>query len=180
MRRRTPYKTNQFRRYRLNYSIVSPTIRLLDEKGKQIAIVSKIEALQKAKELNVDVVEIAPNANPPVAKLIDFKKFKYQESKKQREEKRKQKNVEIKEVRIRPFTDEHDFNTRADKAKEFLQDGNLLKITVFFKGREIIRKQYGYDAMSRFIKKLEPVKIIREAHMEGRSLSSTVMKDSIK
>ncbi|MCX8009261.1 MAG: translation initiation factor IF-3 [Patescibacteria group bacterium] len=163
--------------YRINYQITSPTLRLLDEEGKQIGVVSKIEALQKAKELNVDVVEIAPNANPPVAKLIDFKKFKYQESKKEREAKKAQKNVGVKEVRLRPFIAQHDFDTRLAQAREFLADGNQLKITVFFKGREITRKEFGFSVMNQFIEKLEGIKIVREPRMEGKTLTAMVVRD---
>ncbi|MEK7119184.1 MAG: translation initiation factor IF-3 [Patescibacteria group bacterium] len=161
--------------YRLNYQIASPTVRLLDEEGKQIGIVSKLEALQKAKELEIDVVEIAPNAKPPVAKLIDFKKFKYQEAKKERENKKSQKNVGVKEVRLRPFIGQHDFDTRLARAKEFLDAGNQVKISVFFKGREITRKEFGYDVVKRFIGKLESVKLVRDPHMEGRVLVAMVV-----
>jgi translation initiation factor IF-3 len=107
-----------YRHYRLNYQIASPQVRLLDEAGKQIGVVSKIEALQKAKELGIDVVEVAPKANPPVAKLIDFKKFKYQEAKKEREARKSQKNVGVKEIRLRPFIGSHDFDTRRARAQE--------------------------------------------------------------
>jgi len=147
----------------------------LDETGKQIGIVSKLEALQRAKELNIDVVEIAPNANPPVAKLIDFKKFKYQESKKERESKKSQKNVGVKEVRLRPFIGQHDLDTRIEQAKEFLADGNQLKINVMFRGREITRKEFGHEILNKFLSALDSVKVVREPHMEGRSLSATVI-----
>lgn len=150
-------------------------MRLLDEEGKQIGIVSKLEALQKAKELNLDVVEVASSANPPVAKLIDFKKFKYQEAKKERENKKNQKNVGTKEVRLRPFIGQHDFDTRTAKAKSFLEDGNQVKISVFFKGREITRKEFGYETINRFLKSVEHAKVVREPHMEGRILTATVV-----
>lgn len=166
-----------FRHYRLNYQITSPTLRLLDEEGKQIGIVSKIEALQRAKELNIDVVEIAPNAQPPVAKLIDFKKFKYQEAKKERENKKKQKNVGVKEIRLRPFMGQHDFDTRVEQAKEFLTEGNQVKLNVFFKGREITRKEFGFDIIKRFLAGLEGIRIVREPHMEGRVLSAMAVSD---
>ena len=152
-------------------------MRLLDEEGKQIGIVSKLVALQKAKELEIDVVEIAPNAKPPVAKLIDFKKFKYQEAKKERENKKNQKNVGVKEVRLRPFIGQHDFDTRLARAKEFLDAGNQVKISVFFKGREITRKEFGYDVVKRFIGQLESVKLVRDPHMEGRVLVAMVVPD---
>lgn len=163
------------KRYRINYQISAPQLRLLDEQGKQIGIVSKIEALQKAKELGIDIVEIAGNAVPPVAKLIDFKKFKYQESKKERESKKTQKNVGVKEIRMRPFIGQHDFDTRKEQALEFLEEGNQVKINVLFKGREIVRKEFGFEVLKRFIDSLPDVKTVREAHMEGKVLSATVV-----
>lgn len=152
-------------------------MRLLDEEGKQIGVVTKLEALQKAKELGIDVVEIAPNAKPPVAKLIDFKKFKYQEAKKERENRKSQKNVGVKEIRLRPFIGAHDFDTRLARGREFLKDGNQVKLSVFFKGREITRKQFGFDVVKRYISQLESIKVVREPHMEGRTLVAMVVND---
>lgn len=166
--------------YRINYQIPSPELRLLDEDGKQIGIVSKLEALQKAKELSLDIVEIAANAKPPVAKLIDFKKFKYQEAKKERENKKSQKNVGIKEIRLRPFMGQHDFDTRLEKGKEMLEDGNQLKVSVFFKGRELGRKEFGYGIMRRFVEGLGTAKTVREPHMEGKSLVTMLVNDKTK
>ena len=157
--------------------ITSPQLRLLDEEGKQIGIVTKLEALQKAKESGLDVVEISSKATPPVAKLIDFKKFKYQEAKKERESKKSQKNVGVKEVRLRPFMGEHDFNTRLTWAKEFIANGNQLKVSVFFKGREITRKEFGYEAMKKFLTALAPMKVVREPHMEGKVLVAMVVPE---
>ena len=148
--------------------------------GKQIGLVSKIEALQKAKELGVDVVEIAPDAKPAVAKLIDYKKFKYQEAKKDRESKKSQKNVGVKEVRLRPFIGQHDLDTRLRQASVFLEEGNQLKISVFFRGREITRKEFGYEVVKKFLAQLESVKIVREPHMEGRTLATMVVADKKK
>ncbi|MBI5613561.1 translation initiation factor IF-3 [Candidatus Gottesmanbacteria bacterium] len=165
------------RYYRLNYQITSPELRLLDEEGKQIGIVSKIEALQKAKEVGLDVVEIAPNAKPPVAKLIDYKKFKYQEAKKDRESRKSQKNVGVKEIRLRPFIGVHDFETRRLRAQEFVKDGNQVKVAVFFKGRELGRKEFGFETMKKFLAKLEGVKVVREARMEGKSLVAMIAND---
>lgn len=152
-------------------------MRLLDEKGMQIGIVSKIEALQKAKEFSVDVVEIAPNAKPPVAKLIDYKKFKYQEARKEREAKKNVKNVGVKEVRLRPFIEQHDFDTWLKRATEFIEKGNQVKINVLFKGRELGRKQFGFEVLNRFIKSLDGVKLVREPRMEGRVLAAMVVPD---
>ncbi len=164
-----------FKHYRINYQIISPTLRLLDEEGKQIGILSKIEALQKAKELDMDVVEIAPNAVPPVAKLIDYKKFKYQEQKKERDSKKSQKNVDLKEVRLRPFIGQHDFDTRLKQAVEWLEDGNQIKVNVIFKGREITRKEFGFEVMKRFLASMENVKVVREPHLEGKILSAMIV-----
>src|SRR3989338_2778452 len=166
--------------YRLNYQITSPEVRLLDEEGKQIGVVSKIEALQKAKELGLDVVEIAPNAKPPVAKLIDFKKFKYQEARKERENRKSQKNVGVKEVRLRPFIGQHDFDTRIARGKEFLAGGNQLKIVVIYKGREITKKQFGDMVLKRFLDTLAPIRIVRDPHMEGKTLVAMVILDKKK
>lgn len=166
--------------YRLNYQILSPQIRLLDEAGKQIGVLSKIEALQKAKELGLDVVEVAPNAKPPVAKLIDYKKFKYQEAKKERESRKSQKNVGVKEIRLRPFLGTHDFDTKRKQAQEFINDGNQVKVSVIFRGRELMRKQFGYDMMKRFFDSLELAKVAREAHMEGKALVAMLVKDKGK
>ena len=169
--------STKYKFYRLNYQITSPSLRLLDENGKQIGIVTKIEALQKAKEFNLDVVEIASNAKPPVAKLIDFKKFKYQEAKKERESRKSQKNVGVKEVRLRPFIGQHDFDTRLARGQEFLAEGNQLKVSVFFKGREVTRKEFGFEVMKRFIAKIESARVVREPHMEGRTLVAMIVKD---
>jgi translation initiation factor IF-3 len=152
----------------------------LDEEGKQIGILTKLEALQKAKELDLDVVEIASSAKPPVAKLIDFKKFKYQEAKKEQEIRKSQKNVGVKEIRLRPFIGQHDFDTRLKKAKEFLADGNQVKLSLFFRGREITRKEFGFDVMKRFIAGLENMRVVREPHLEGKVLGAMVVPDKKK
>jgi translation initiation factor IF-3 len=163
--------------YRINYQIPSSEVRLLDEEGKQIGIVSKIEALQKARELGLDVVEISANAKPPVAKLIDYKKFKYQEAKKQRDSKKSTKSVDIKEVRLRPFIGEHDFDTRVKQAEDWLEDGNQVKVNVIFKGREITKKEFGFEVLGKFKSALNFIRIVREPHFEGKVLSMTVLTE---
>ncbi|HCM37496.1 TPA: translation initiation factor IF-3 [Patescibacteria group bacterium] len=163
--------------YRLNYFIQARQVRLLDETGKQIGVVTKEEALRLGREASKDVVEIASNAQPPVAKLIDFKKFKYLEAKKTREEKKKQKNVGVKEIRLRPFIGQHDLDTRLARAKEFLTDGNQLKISIPFRGREITRKEFGHDVLNRFLSALSDIKVVRPAHFEGKVLIAQVVGD---
>lgn len=163
--------------YRLNYFIQARELRLLDAAGKQIGIVTKEEALRKAHDAGVDVVEIAPNSKPPVAKLIDFKKFKYLEAKKEREEKKKQKHVGIKEVRLRPFIGEHDLAVRVAQAKIFLDEGNQLKISIPFRGREITHKEFGFDILNKFLSRLAEIKLVRAGHFEGKVLVAQVVSD---
>lgn len=163
--------------YRLNYFIQAPQVRLLTEDGKQIGVVTKEEALRRGRELGVDVVEIAPNAKPPVVKLIDYKKFKYLEAKKDREEKKKQKNVEIKEVRLRPFIGDHDLEVRLNQARGFLEDGHQLKINLPFRGREITRKEIGFEVVNKFLSGLTEIKVVRPPHFEGRVLVALVAPD---
>jgi len=177
IRRRKRPKRQRSRFYRINFAISANELRVLDENNKQIGILSKEDALAKAKEKNVDLVEIAPKARPPVARLIEFSKFKYLENKKKQAEKKKQKRVETKEIRLSPVIGQHDFEVRAQQACDFLNDGNPLKISIQFRGRMITRKQFGYDVLKRFYERLNPIKIVREAKFEGRTLVSHVVRN---
>ena len=164
MRRNTKY-------YRLNYQITAPEIRLLDETGKQIGVFTKVDALKKAQTEEKDLVEIAPNAKPPVVKLIDYKKFKYLEAKKEREARKNVKHVGVKEVRLSPFIGKHDFEVRMQQAISFLKEGHQLKISVPFRGREITHKEFGYAIVNNainFVKDLS--KVIKSPYMEGKVL----------
>lgn len=159
--------------YRTNERIYAHTLRVLDTNGKQIGVLSKFEALQKAREQSLDLVEIAPNAKPPVAKIIDFKKFLYQEEKKRREEKKKSKQSETKEVRLGPFMDDHDLAVMVRRAREFLEDGNKVRLVMRFMGRQITHPEFGREVMQKAIESVSDVsKIEREAHFEGRQLVS--------
>jgi translation initiation factor IF-3 len=149
----------------------------LDESGKQIGIVTKEEALRYGREKGIDVVEIAPQAQPPVAKLIDFKKFKYLEAKKLREEKKKQKHIEIKEIRLRPFIGEHDLQVRVRQAQEFLTDGDQIKISLPFRGREITRQEFGRTVVDKFLNNLTGFKVVRSPHLEGKILTTFIVAD---
>lgn len=156
--------------YRLNQYILAPTVRLIDALGKQIGIVSRQEALARAEQEEVDLVEVAPNTNPPVCRLIDFKKFKYLESKKEKATK-KQTGGEVKEIRMGPFIDDHDFNVRVERGKEFLKESNKIRVVVKFSGRQMAHPEFGKEVMARFINTLgELIKIEREPHFEGRLL----------
>lgn len=160
-----------FKFYRLNYQITAPRVRLLDETGKQIGIVDKFEALKQAQAEGKDLIEIASKTTPPVVKLIDFKKFKYLEAKKERETRKNVKHVTLKETRLSPFMGEHDFQTRIEQGRKFLQEGNQLKISLAFRGREITHKEFGFERINKAISLLSDVaKVNRSPYFEGKIL----------
>ena len=143
--------------YRVNERIFAGSLRVLGSDGKQIGILSKFEALQKAREEGLDLVEIAPLAKPPVAKIVDFKKFLYQEEKKRREEKRKSKISETKEVRLGPFMDDHDLEVMIRRGREFLGDGNKVRLVLKFIGRQIVHPEFGQQVIRKVIDSLSDI-----------------------
>jgi len=166
-------KTEERKFYRVNEKIFAQTLRVIDSEGKQIGILKKFEALEKAREQELDLVEIAPKAQPPVAKIIDFKKFLYQESKKKQEEKRKNKASETKEVRLGPFMSENDLMVMVKRAREFLEDGDKVRLVLKFTGRQITHPEFGERIVDKTIQELSNVsKIERERHFEGRQIIS--------
>lgn len=159
--------------YRTNERIFARELRVLDTEGKQIGLLNKFDALQKARELGLDLVEIAPMAKPPVAKIIDFKKFLYQQEKKKREEKRKSKVSETKEIRLGPFMNDHDLDVMIRRGKEFLTDGDKVRLVVKFIGRQITHPEFGQQIIRKTVEALSDIsKIEREAHFEGKQLIS--------
>lgn len=157
--------------YRINQYIQASKVRVVDEKGKQIGVMPLNQALKQAQEKELDLVEVAPKAQPPVCKIIDFKKFRFQEEKRQKENKKKSKKVELKQVRLRPFIAENDFNFRIRRAKKFLKDGDKVKITVFFRGREITKKDFGYELLKKTIEKLSSLAEVEiEPKFTGRQM----------
>jgi translation initiation factor IF-3 len=139
--------------------------------GAQIGIVRTSEALRMAEDAGVDLVEVAPNAVPPVCRLMDYGKFRYQEQKKAQEAKAKQKVVQIKEVKFRPATDENDFQTKLRSLKRFLEDGDKAKITLRFRGREMAHQQFGTQLMDRVREELVDIAQVEHApKLEGRQM----------
>lgn len=136
--------------YKINRQITAPTIRLLDEDGKQINVLSLAEAFQLSSESGLDLVEVAGSAKPPVVKLIEFSKFKYQEAKKAKAEKKGLKGGETKEIQMTPFIGQGDYDTRIKKAKEFLTTGNKVKLSIKFQGRQIQKPEFGHQLVERF------------------------------
>lgn len=170
------YKKNRERIfYRTNERIFAQTLRVLDDQGKQIGVLNKFEALKKARELGFDLVEIAPKATPPVAKIIDFKKFLYQQEKKRREEKKKSKASETKEIRLGPFMNSHDLEVMIRRGREFLENGDKVRFVVKFIGRQIAHPEFGKDILNKTITALSDIsKIEREPHFEGKQLIGIV------
>lgn len=157
--------------YRTNERIFANELRVIDSENKQIGVISKAEALTLARESEMDLVEIAPTAKPPVARIIDFKKFLYQEEKKKREEKKKAKNSETKEIRLGPFMDDHDLETMTRRAREFLVDNDKVKLVVRFKGRQMGHPEFGQQVIRKAIDILSDIsKVDKEPHFEGRQL----------
>ena len=150
----------------------------MDQEGKQIGVLSRFDALQKAKELGVDLVEVAPMANPPVVRIIDFKKFLYQESKKKNEEKKRSKASETKEIRLGPFMNDHDLETMIRRVTDFLKDNDKVRLIVKFMGRQIAHPEFGKDTMQKVIDALKDLsKLEREPHFEGKQLIAILSPD---
>lgn len=167
--------------YRTNERVFAPTLRVLDTEGKQIGVFSRFEALEKARAEGLDLVEVAPNANPPVAKIINFKKFLYQQEKKRREEKKKNKASQTKEIRLGPFMNDHDLNVMIRRAQEFLDDGDKVRLVVKFIGRQIVHPEFGQGIMNKTLTALsESSKVEREAHFEGKQLIAIITPEKKK
>lgn len=148
--------------YRINQYIKAEKVRVIDETGKQIGVLNLNEALEKARQANCDLIEVAEHADPPVCKIINFKKFKYLESKKEQEGKKKNKKTELKEIRLTPFIAENDFNVRLRKAQKFLKEGNKVKISVRFHGRQMGKKDFGYGQIKKAIEQVSDIAEVSE------------------
>lgn len=167
--------------YRINERITAAQMRVLDAEGKQVGIFSREEALQRAREAEVDLVEIAPQAQPPVVKLIDFKKFLYQEAKKKQEEKKKAKVSETKEVRLGPFMGEADLQTMIARTRGFLEEGDKVRLIVKFVGRQVARPQFGHQILQKVFTALNDVsKVDREPKLEGKQLIAIISPERKK
>lgn len=157
-------------KYNLNHQIRAQQVRLVGE-NIQIGVYSLSEALRIADELELDLVEISPNADPPVCKVVDFNKFIYEQKKKHKEIKAKTSKVVVKEVRFGPNTDEHDYQFKLKHAQKFLQEGAKVKAFVFFKGRSILYKEQGEEILKRFTDDLEEfAKLDQEPRLEGKRM----------
>lgn len=155
----------------MNHQVRAREVRLIDENGEQLGIMSGRDAQRIAEERGLDLVEVAPNARPPVCRIMDYGKYKYEESKREREARKKQKVINVKEVKMRPNIDDHDFQVRARQAERFLQDGDKVKCTIMFRGRQIVHADLGKKVLDRLLEQVQPLCIVeRPARVEGRNM----------
>ncbi|PKK83302.1 MAG: translation initiation factor IF-3 [candidate division Zixibacteria bacterium HGW-Zixibacteria-1] len=159
-------------RVRVNERITSTPIRVIDQNGEQIGILPVNEALARARAVNLDLVEIAPNGQPPVCRIMDFGKFKYQQAKKEKQAKKKQHTVQMRAMRYRPKTDEHDYQFKTRHVREFLEQGSKVKVFVMYTGREMARIELGRKILDRVVEDLQEICTIgQEPKLEGRRLT---------
>lgn len=160
-----------------NRQIKAKEIQLIGDNGEKVGIIPLEEALEKAEEKNLDLVLVSPNAKPPVCKIMNYGKYKFEQAKKEKEAKKKQKVLEIKEIRVTPNIEEHDFSFKAKNAKKFLEDGNKVKITVRFKGREVNNSKAGEVVLNRFIEELKEISVVeKQPKLEGRNMFTILAK----
>ena len=156
----------------MNENIRSETVRLISETGEQLGVMALDDAIERAKDVGQDLIEVAPNAKPPVAKILNYGKLKYEEKKKQQQSKKKQHIVKIKEIRLRPRIEDHDLMTKLNHGRKFLQDGAKLKVTLMFRGRELSRIDLGKIVMERVLEELADVaEVEKDIPLEGRRMS---------
>lgn len=160
---------------RINEQIRVREVRLIDDEGNQKGIVPILEALQMAKERELDLVEVAPTANPPVCKILDFGKYRFEQEKKLRDSKKNQKVLKIKEIRMQPKIGPGDLDTKAKHVQEFLDEGNKVKVTIRFRGRELAHTELDYDVLKEVTNRLTSAYVIEKpAAMEGKFMSMTL------
>jgi translation initiation factor IF-3 len=157
---------------RINHRIKVSPVRLIDENGGQVGIIPTPEALDRAREAGLDLVEISPDAKPPVCRIMDYGKFKYEQSKKDKMAKKKQHTTQIKEMRYRPKIDEHDYKFKTKHVREFLESGSKVKAFVFFRGREMAHQELGQEVLDRLAAEMEDIATIdMKPIMEGRKMN---------
>jgi len=174
--RNTHRKVVQKKFYTTNYNINVSPLRVIDNEGRQVGVLTKEEAIEKARSQEEDLILIAPNAKPPVAKIIDFKKFQYQEEKKLKEAKKGIKKSIVKDIKLSLFIAAGDLDRLIEKGKEFLTQGNQLRLNLTLKGREMGKRDMGLALAKRYIESLGDVNISKEPRQEGRVIRAVVSK----
>ena len=165
-----------FKQVRVNQQIRVPQVRLIAADGEQIGIIKRDEALHMAEEQGLDLVEVAPQSKPPVCRILDYGKYKYEQSKRAKIARKKHHFMQLKEVKLRPKIEEHDFQFKLNHARKFLEAGNKVKFTVYFRGREITHKEFGNKHLDRMAEELKDVASVeRPTKMEGRNMVMTMI-----
>jgi translation initiation factor IF-3 len=156
---------------KINTAITAAEVRVLDEEGEMRGVMSVAEGIALAEEVGLDLVELSPNAEPPVCKILDYSKYKFQQQKKAAEARKKQKTVDVKEVKIRPGIEQHDYDVKMRNARRFLEAGNKVKVTMRFRGREMAHQNIGFDLLKKMQEELADVgKTDLQPKMEGRQI----------
>jgi len=156
---------------RVNQEIGVQRVRLVDERGNMLGVVGRNEALNMAATAGLDLVEVAPNADPPVCKILDYGKFKYEEQKKKNEPRKKQKIIEVKEIKLRPSIDDHDYDVKMRAMNKFIEEGDKVKVTMRFRGRELAHQDIGMNVLMRVRDDLDQIaKVEQMPRMEGRQM----------
>lgn len=160
---------------RINHRIIAKTVRVIGPDGEQLGVFPRDIALRKAEEFELDLVEVAPSANPPVCRIIDFSKYKYEQEKREREVKRHHKQTQLKEIRISPRIGIHDYEIKLKHVREFLEKRHKVRIRMWFRGREIAHKEIGNRLIDKLLKDVEAIgRVDREPHMLGKTLVLTL------
>ncbi len=155
----------------INWGIRAPEVRVIDSEGNQVGILPLKEAMKLAEEQGLDLVEVAHNATPPVCRIMNYGKYKYQQSKRTHEARKHQTVIQIKEVKLRPRTEDHDLEFKLRHAKRFLEEGNKVKISVLFRGREMAYPEFGKEILNRFIEGVKELMVVEQPpRMEGRNM----------
>ena len=172
----TPRRCPNINEVLINEEIRAKEVRVIDTDGAQLGIMSTKEALRLAQEKNMDLINIAPQAVPPVCKILDYGKYHFEQTKREKEAKKKQKVIEIKEVRLSPNIDDHDMETKAKMAAKFLSGGDKVKVGVRFRGREMTRTEIGKKVLEKFVEMTADIAVVeKEPKMEGRSMVMFLM-----
>lgn len=157
---------------RVNEAVRCREIRLIGGQGEQLGVMHPRDAMKVAEEQGLDLVEVSPNSKPPVCKIMDYGKYKYEQRKKEREARKNQKTIEVKEVKLRPGIEDHDFNTKVHHAARFLGEGNKVKITIMFRGREITHPELGRELCERVAEDVQDIaKVEKAPKVEGRNMT---------
>ncbi|MBI4136711.1 translation initiation factor IF-3 [Candidatus Roizmanbacteria bacterium] len=159
-----------------NERIRSRELRVIGSDGELIGVLSRDEALSRARQAELDLVEVAPNAQPPVAKIVDYNKFLYEQSKKKRESKKGTKSGDVKEIWLTPLMADHDLSTRAERGKELLIESGKLKVTVRFRRQQLRHKEFGFDTLNQFVEKMGNAVLEKKPQFLGNRLVATVSR----